>query len=90
MSGIPVTLVLDDYRDAASGVAEAEDDRNRTLLDAYSASVVSVVESVGPAVVRVEAGTARSHDDRRGIGSGSILSPDGLIVTNSHVVRGAQ
>lgn len=90
MSGIPVTLVLDDYRDNASGVAKPDDAGDRTLLDAYSASVVDVVESVGPAVVRVEAGTERSRDDRRGIGSGSILSPDGLIVTNSHVVQGAQ
>ena len=48
MSGVPVTLVLDDYRDDASSFAEAEDDRNRTPLDAYSASVVNVVESVRP------------------------------------------
>ncbi len=60
------------------------------LLDAYSEAVTQVVDAVGPAVVRVQAETGSSRDSQRGLGSGAILSPDGLVVTNSHVVQGAQ
>ena len=48
------------------------------LLDAYSATVSSVAEALGPAVALVESG--------KGHGSGVVLTPDGLVVTNSHVV----
>jgi S1-C subfamily serine protease len=60
------------------------------ILDAYSTAVAGIVERVGPTVVRVD--TRRSGTGARsrgGIGSGVILSPDGLILTNSHVVSGA-
>ncbi len=58
------------------------------LLDAYSRSVVKVVDQVGPSVVRLD---VRRGDGRRaGSGSGVIVSPDGLVLTNSHVVQGAR
>ena len=58
------------------------------ILDAYSTAVAGIVERVGPTVVRVD--TRRSGPAARGgLGSGVILSPDGLILTNSHVVSGA-
>jgi S1-C subfamily serine protease len=60
---------------------------DQPLLDAYSNAVIDVTERVGPAVVRVETGPkARSPRERGGLGSGIVISPDGLVLTNSHVV----
>src|ERR1700730_1403605 len=61
---------------------------DNALLDAYSKAVTKVVERVGPSVVRLDI----RHGDRTQLGSGSgvIVSPDGLILTNSHVVQGAK
>ncbi|MBI4303800.1 MAG: trypsin-like peptidase domain-containing protein [Chloroflexi bacterium] len=71
----------------SSGDEEAE------ALDAYSRTVTSVVSKVGPAVVHIHikkkhARAGRGYEEE-GSGSGVIITPDGYIVTNSHVVEEA-
>ena len=58
------------------------------LLDAYSHAVTSVVDAVGPAVLRVE--TYGRAGKPSGSGSGVAITPDGLVLTNAHVVEGAE
>jgi S1-C subfamily serine protease len=73
--------------DAASSRATEHAPDDAVLLDAYSNAVIDVTDRVGPAVVRVETGPkVKTPRERGGLGSGIVISPDGLVLTNSHVV----
>lgn len=78
---------------AASAPRHANPIADPDLLDAYSHAVTSAVDIVSPAVVSVVVENrrkdARAGADRGGTGSGFVFAPDGLIITNSHVVSGA-
>jgi S1-C subfamily serine protease len=83
-----VSFVRDDQTDAPTASVAPIPPDDTALLDAYSTAITDVVDRVGPAVVRIDVWHGR-NTARAGSGSGVIVAPDGLVLTNSHVVGGA-
>src|SRR5688500_17308051 len=97
--------MLELMKDPAPGGAMSTDVespivRDAEMLDAYSTAVVNAVERVGPAVAHLAVwtpngnprrgrGRGASGSEPTGTGSGFVFTPDGFMLTNSHVVEGA-
>jgi len=84
--------LVDDSKNLSQPCGVDQEFSEIELLDAYSSAVIRVVEAIGPAIVSISTGSQSKDSDFQVTcaGSGVVITPDGYILTNNHVVAAAK